>query len=143
LSSTTKSILDFAGVSLILSFSCPATLETFEVTSLTEVVMDVALDKKDDTPDEAVVEAEVLVGDVGAEVTLVLLAPVVVGVDPTPDRDFGGSVEGGTADVGLPGNVGPPPAVLTLPAEGPAPPVKSSSPSFSPERSPWENLRLR
>lgn len=123
-------------MSLILSLSCPAAVVTFEVTSLTEEVMDVALDKKDDTPEVAVVdEGAVLVGDVGADVTLVLLVPVAeepVVEEATPLLE--GSVDGGTAEVGLPGKVGPPP--VTLGDEGPAAPVKSSSPSCSPERSP-------
>lgn len=58
-------------------------------------------------------------GDVGADVMLL-------------DR-LGGCEAGGTADVGLPGKVAPPDPVA---AEEVGPPVKSSSPSFSPERSP-------
>lgn len=65
-------------------------------------------------------------GDVGADVTLGFLAAVVDGLEPTPGIALMFSVDGGTAEVGLPGKVGPPEPEAE--ADGPAP-VKSSSPS--------------
>ena len=67
-------------------------------------------------------------GDVGAEVTLGLLTAVADGLEPTPGTLFIVSVDGGTAEVGLPGKVAPP--------DPEGDPVKSSSPSCSPDRSP-------
>jgi len=88
--------------------------------------MDVALERKEDTPPTG---AEVLVGEVGAET---LEEDVVDVLASLPES----SVEGGTADPGLP-------RVLSYPdPDGGCPPGVTSS-SFSPERSPWENLLLR
>lgn len=81
----------FAG-SLIRSFSWPATSATLEVT---EEVIDVALDKNEDTP---------FVGEDGADVTLDL--------DANAGSDLGGSAGcspglGGVADVARAGTDGP------------------------------------
>jgi len=85
--------------------------------------MDVALERKEDTPPTG---AEALVGEVGAE-TLEEDVDALASLSES-------SVGGGTADPGLP-------RLLSYPDVGCPPGVISSS--FSPERSPWENLLLR
>lgn len=139
--------------SLILSFNCPATPATLDVTdSRTEDVIEVARERNDETD---------FVGDVGADVIFDL---------DVNGSDLGGSVvadgvtfaseivEGGTADVGLPLEAPPgavdavvdlmddvilDPKLAVVDADDVDAEVSGASSSFSPVRSPCENLLLR
>ena len=129
-------------VSLIRSFSWPATPATFDVTdSRTDEVMEVARERNDDTDFD---------GEVGADVILDF---------DVNGSDLGGSVldeitfasDTGVADVGLPAatfetvdrmeDATLDVMLAEAALEGSTFPDVSSS--FSPERSPWENRLFR